>query len=481
PIKAVEALTVNIDSQDLLLSDLLSVTWTGAPGTAAGGSHTTPARPISETTLTIELPVTVLAFNLGKTVTVTYTVTRNGAPRTSLPLLLKVGTLPDSSLILPVIMDADDDGAGSQFDVSKLTANATYRMGVWPLIATGQYVWLRLKGTNADGSDYNLQIHTAPGSMVSAQWLNQGYYERSIAFAGLRNLKDGSPLTMEFKAAFGKSTDESEAVVFPVRTYTIKALEDVRPEITRVEDSKGNEILPGGTTGDTSITLEGTGAVGQEVEIFEGATSTGKKPKADDKGIWTVELTGLTTTTHLFKAKALYGSGTESEVWTLTVVYLVDLVEAFGSYPRSKPVSNPRESIEGTHTKITVITNIGGWNNNCQVPGPAPNRLSSALYLSVIQNTFAYSLALKQGSAHRAIISGSYSAKYPFRIRLEFLQKNDVVCSIPFFEGIKDGEFERDVAPDNGRVFDAIKFVYTNMTIIDYSAFLDIYRITFRS
>jgi len=223
PIKAVEALTVNIDSQDLLLSDLLSVTWTGAPGTAAGGSHTTPARPISETTLTIELPVTVLAFNLGKTVTVTYTVTRNGAPRTSLPLLLNVGTLPDSSLILPVIMDADDDGEGQEFNVGNLTSNATYRMGVWPLIATGQYVWLRLKGTNADGSNYNLQIHTAPGSMVSDKWLEQGYYERSIAFAGLRNLKDGSPLTMEFKAAFGKSTDEDEAAVFPVRTYTIKA------------------------------------------------------------------------------------------------------------------------------------------------------------------------------------------------------------------------------------------------------------------
>ncbi|MBY8961119.1 hypothetical protein J1G18_27890, partial [Pseudomonas sp. MIS38] len=144
-----------------------------------------------------------------------------------------------------------------EFNVGNLTTNATYRMGVWPLIATGQYVWLRLKGTNADGSDYNLQIHTAPGSMVSAQWLNQGYYERSIALEGLRNLKDGSPLTMEFKAAFGKNTNESEAVDFPVRTYMIKAFEDVRPEITGSKDSKGNEILPGATTVDTSIKLEG--------------------------------------------------------------------------------------------------------------------------------------------------------------------------------------------------------------------------------
>ncbi|SNY47755.1 hypothetical protein SAMN05660659_05566, partial [Pseudomonas sp. LAMO17WK12:I6] len=319
PIKAVEALTINIDSQDLLFSDLLSVTWTGAPGTAAGGSHTTPARPISETTLTIELPVTVLAFNLGKTVTVTYTVTRNGAPRTSLPLLLNVGTLPDSSLILPVIMDADDDGEGQEFNVGNLTSNATYRMGVWPLIATGQYVWLRLKGTNADGSDYNLQIHTAPGSMVSDKWLDQGYYERSIAFAGLRNLKDGSPLTMEFKAAFGKSTDESEAVVFPVRTYTIKAIEDVRPEITRVEDSKGNEILPDGTTGDTTIKLEGKGAKGQQVKIKDGAIEIGIADIDPQNGDWELTVTDLSVGDHRFIAIALYGSEQESDPRTLTV------------------------------------------------------------------------------------------------------------------------------------------------------------------
>jgi len=320
PIKAVEALTVNIDSQDLLLSDLLSVTWTGAPGTAAGGSHTTPARPISETTLTIELPVTVLAFNLGKTVTVTYTVTRNGAPRTSLPLLLNVGTLPDSSLILPVIMEADDDGEGQEFNVGNLTSNATYRMGVWPLIATGQYVWLRLKGTNADGSNYNLQIHTAPGSMVSDKWLEQGYYERSIAFAGLRNLKDGSPLTMEFKAAFGKSTDESEAVVFPVRTYTIKAIEDVRPDITRVEDSKGNEILPGATTFDTTVTFKGKGAKGQQVKIKDCAIEIGIADVDPQSGDWVFTARNLSVASHSFTATALYGSGEVSDPPRIVVV-----------------------------------------------------------------------------------------------------------------------------------------------------------------
>jgi len=485
PIKAVEALTVNIDAQDLLPGDLLSVTWTGAPGTAAGGSHTTPASPISETTLTIELPVTVLAFNLGKTVTVTYTVTRNGVPRTSLPLLLNVGILPDSSLIRPVILDADDNGQGQEFNVGNLTSNATYRMGVWPLIATGQYVWLRLKGTNADGSDYDLEIHKAPASQVNDTWINQGYYERSIAFAGLRNLKDGSTLMMEFKAAFGKSTNESEAVVFPVRTYTVKAFEDVRPEITRVEDSKGREILPGGTTSDTSITLEGTGAVGQEVEIFDGATSTGKKPKADDKGKWTVELTGLTTTTHLLKAKALYGSGQVSDPpRVVVVVALVEIVEDFTSYPRVE-LKKPGESAQGTNTKLTLdAINVQPqtWTGlSVNVAGPlVMSRLAPHENQPIV-----FSLALKQRRAKSVIYKGYISAADSeiVRIEIEFLLNNVVVGSIVLFEGVPNTPvhpIEREIAPLNGQEFDTLKFELSRQSHLKFTSF-DVRRLTFKS
>ncbi|WP_338801097.1 hypothetical protein V9L13_00005 [Pseudomonas sp. RSB 5.4] len=317
PIKAVEALTVNIDSQDLLLSDLLSVTWTGAPGTAAGGSHTTPARPISETTLTIALPVTVLAFNLGKTVTVTYTVTRNGVPRTSLPLLLNVGTLPDSSLKSPVIMEADNDGEGPEFNVANLTANAVARIDVWPLIATGQRMWMRLTGTNANDTPYINDI--APGDPVTQPLIDRGYQNRGLTQAAMKNLKDGSDLTIECKTTFNKSTNESEAVPFPVRTYTIKAVEDVRPDITRVEDSKGNEIAKGGFTVDTQITLSGAGAKGQKVQIKDGTTVKGEATVNLTTGLWELTLTGLSVAAHSFTAIALYGNGQVSAAWTLTV------------------------------------------------------------------------------------------------------------------------------------------------------------------
>lgn len=319
---------VLIPGASLLPDDKLSVQWTGATA-AAGGSYTSPLQLVSEG-LQITVPLSVLAFSLGKTVTVTYTVIRNAVPRISLPLLLNIEALPDSSLILPVILDADNNGAGPQFDVSKLTANATYRMGVWPLIATGQYVWLRLKGTNADGSDYNLQIHTAPGSMVSDKWLDQGYYERSIAFAGLRNLKDGSTLRMEFKAALGKSTNESEAVPFPVRTYTIRAIRDAQltfvnqPYLKKYNDLVEDIVL-------SSRTTQGAPAPNEKITLNLPAGFTYADNGNGSRDFWT-DNNGILIVSGV-KAKGNPGtynliafSGTNTATGRLTIVGYTEMV-----------------------------------------------------------------------------------------------------------------------------------------------------------
>ncbi|WP_225138557.1 hypothetical protein [Pseudomonas putida] len=243
PLLVRDTLTIVVpDNSALLPTDEIITTWTGAQGTPAGGSHTSVPRPLGSNR-EFAIPNSVVAFNLNKDVKVSYVVIRDGKPLPSLVFDLTVLSMPQNELLKPIIKDADNNGEGPEFNVGNLTTNATYRMGVWPLIATGQYVWLRLKGTNADGSDYNLQIHTAPGSMVSAQWINQGYYERSIAFAGLRNLKDGSTLRMEFKAAFGKEPNESLAVAFPVRTYTVVTRGDLDLEQPTIKENNGDSAL----------------------------------------------------------------------------------------------------------------------------------------------------------------------------------------------------------------------------------------------
>ncbi|MDX9674209.1 MULTISPECIES: hypothetical protein [unclassified Pseudomonas] len=88
---------------------------------------------------------------------------------------------------------------------------------------------------------------------------------------------------------------------------TFKVAIAVTPAITTVKDSKGNDIPNNGTTIDTTVILTGTATANLEVEIFDGATSKGRRP-VDASGVWTHTLGNLDDGTHTLTAKALYGS-----------------------------------------------------------------------------------------------------------------------------------------------------------------------------
>ncbi|EUB82819.1 hypothetical protein [Pseudomonas sp. GM30] len=402
---------VLVPEETLQQDDLLSVNWQGATADAAG-SYTSPQRPVSDG-LEIAVPRSVLAYSLGKTVTVRYIIVRKGVTSPSRPLTLNILTLPASALISPTIIEAD---ANNVLDVIALgTNNATVHALLWTLIDAGQQVWMSLEGKKADGSAHDLPIWSGGEDKVNTAWVNQGFWPYTLANNYLKQLGDSTTLTIRFKASLDKSNNATTATVFPDRVYTIKAVElgaptitsvqdeskweipdnghtvhtritltgsapagqkvevflgtiskgiaeagpdriwtravsglalnvlhtlkavgqyannptshlwrltvlnGVRPAITAAHDSKGQPISNGGNTVDRTVRFTGTATKYLEVEIYDGATSTGKKARANDKGEWTVELTGLTHTKHVFKAKALYGSGTESEEWTLTV------------------------------------------------------------------------------------------------------------------------------------------------------------------
>ncbi|MFJ4197590.1 hypothetical protein ACIP0B_26295, partial [Pseudomonas sp. NPDC089534] len=413
PVKAKDALTAVVPAEGLQPADLLSVTWQGAPGSHASGSHTTEAKPISQSGYSIALPPTVLAFNLGKTVSVTYTIKRGDKVFVSPPLNLKVGTLPATALNSPVITDAD---AGNVLDLAVLgSKDVTIRAQDWALIAVGQQVWMSLHGRKADGAAHDRVVWNGSGSYVNATWFQQKYWNRSVPNSYFKDLADGSQLTLKFKAALDKSNVAANAVVFAERVYTVRTVPLEAPSITSVKDQSGWEIPDNGYTVHTRLTVSGTAAPGQELEVFDGTTSKGKvkvaadgkwsieltgvslnvlhsikavaqygnkptsnirrftsingqrpaitaaqdskgaaignggstvdttvqlsgtantfleielfdgtvskgKATANDKGVWTLRMTGLSVGAHSFKAKALYGSGTESGVWALTVV-----------------------------------------------------------------------------------------------------------------------------------------------------------------
>jgi len=160
-------------------------------------------------------------------------------------------------------------------------------------------------------------------------------------------------LRLQFKAALGRSQDEAQATTFPVRTYTIIAIEDVTPTIESVAATDNGEEVPNGSiTVKTAVTLRGVAAKGQKVDVLDGTTSKGQ-PIADPvTGIWTLLVSALTADEHSFTAKALYGSGQVSAAWKLTVTAATapTITSAKGS-PSGADIPNGSTTVE---TDVTL-------------------------------------------------------------------------------------------------------------------------------
>ncbi|WP_223544329.1 Ig-like domain-containing protein [Pseudomonas sp. A-B-19] len=314
PIAAKDRLTVRVpDNAALRPDDQLSVTWTGAPGSPTGGSHTTLPRPVSQG-LEVDMLRSVVAFSLGKAVTVRYTVTRGGVDKESLALTLNVGGIADGddNLTTPAITQA----SGDVLDLTTFEGDALITVAIWPLIAAGQKIWLRCHGTRQDGTPHTIPLRTS--SSVSAAEVVNGL-SKVLLRLDLELFKHDTPLRIEFKVTFDGSSVEARAVTFPVRTYTVKALVALTPAITSVTDSAGKEIPEGTATVDTAVTLSGTATASQKVEIFDDADLKGEADVGAN-GVWTRQVTGLAVGIRSFTAKGLYGSEPISAPpWTLTV------------------------------------------------------------------------------------------------------------------------------------------------------------------
>lgn len=299
-----------------------------------------------------------MAESLNKTVKVSYLpILAHGPGPLSETLNLQVLALPATALSELVILEAANGGAGPELDLSGATT-ATLRVGVWPLITEGQPMWLSLSGTKSDGSPYSKVIWAAGSSKVNASWVMDGHLSTTLSIAELKQLKDGSALTITFKAGLDGTQTEANAVTFAAKVYTMKAAADIRPVISSVRDS-WSEISPGGTTYDNSVTVSGTATASQQVELFDGATSKGNA-SVDTGGNWSAPLSGLALGTHSITAKGLYGSG------------LVSAARAFNKAAQTAPViSSVRDSIEelanGSTTPDLTVSISGTATPNTQV------------------------------------------------------------------------------------------------------------------
>ncbi|MCO8314122.1 hypothetical protein [Pseudomonas mandelii] len=304
----------------LLSSDKLWVKWKGATDVAAG-SYTSPPRLVSAG-LEIAVPRSVLAYSLGQQVTVTYVFERNGIATESPPLLLNILTLPETALTPPKIVEAD---ANNYLDVLALgTNNATIHALLHTLIEAGQPCWLRLEGKKSDGSVHDLAIWSGLPYQVNATWINQGFWPEGLVNSYLKQLGHGTTLTIKYKVALDKSNVEANAVVFPDRVYTIKAVELAVPTLDNVLDSAGNEVLQAGVTVSSTLTLRGTANEGLQVEIFDGngasAVSKGTATAHNATRIWEHPITVPLGARRLYAKSLYHNTAVYSNVRNLTVI-----------------------------------------------------------------------------------------------------------------------------------------------------------------
>ncbi|MFJ2366852.1 hypothetical protein ACIPIN_24665 [Pseudomonas sp. NPDC087697] len=303
--------------QGLLESDTFFVTLTGWNGTEPRGSYTSPTLQFGPPILrTLNLDVSVVAFNLGKKIKVQYTVNRVG--ETSVPsevLELDVLELSADALEKGRILEAQDGGNGPELDLTTNTEDRTLRIENWPLIAIGQWCWVVLKGKTTGGGDYDKTLFKG---QVAQDWITLGYIERPVPYSELKELVNGSDLTLEYKVAFDQVDDVDKAHGSQVRSYTVKTeAVEVKPAITAVTDSKDVPIADNGTTTDTTVKLSGTVATGEKVDIYDGTTLLGEATTTGTA--WTYEAKNLTPKAYAFKAKGKYGSLPESNIRNVTV------------------------------------------------------------------------------------------------------------------------------------------------------------------
>lgn len=343
PMDAQAGVTVQVDYPSMEPKDTVTMMWLGSPG---AGSPADQEQTVSQNgPVNFAVPATVVGANIGRDVYVSYRVKRDMAEQQSDGLMLSVLPFgdPDEDLPHPDITQAD----AQTLNLATFTGNATTTVGKWPFAAAEQRVWLRLEGETGSGGVYTITL--LDGAVLTSAQATNGLSE-SVPRTELEKLGQDTRLKVICNVAFDRIDSESTAVRFPQTVYDFKLHHDwVNPWIVSVSDSKG-EVVDGGTTFDTTVSISGTSTVETELEILDGTTRL-VTVKANSSGVWSGSLPGLTVKTYSLKASALDGSGMVSPPRRFDVVAnltptITQVVDSNG------PISNGGSTVD---TSVTVF------------------------------------------------------------------------------------------------------------------------------
>ncbi|RON01694.1 hypothetical protein BK659_24600 [Pseudomonas brassicacearum] len=319
PITADGRLTVEILG-GLLKNDRIIVSCIAEPGSHKDASYTSVSLLVTtDGRRAVNLPISIIAFSLGQTITFRYEVERGGEKKDSEPLILNVLPIPQERLPMPRALDAQEGGEGEVWDLTQGTHDRTIRLDTWPLIAPGQLVTFYLRGEQADGSRWWASV-LASSRDNAAPWGNAAYRDVQVRFQDLKHFRNGSAVASVFEVNFNQIRNSPRVVSFPVRTYTVMTNEQATPKIIALTDSKGTPILEGGTTTDSRARVTATGEPEGEVVFFDDADRVGGGAFSAT-GTWESALHApFAPGEHSLKFVGDYGNKPESNVWRFTVV-----------------------------------------------------------------------------------------------------------------------------------------------------------------
>jgi hypothetical protein len=233
PFAASDTLTAVIPAYTNMIGTQVSVTWSGTSG--EGSVTVGPIDVTAQADKEIPLPNSVVPFNLGKTVKVTCTVTRNGTLLGSKEVTLTVQPIVDGDNNLPT--PTIDGAVSDELDVTRLEETAQLRIAKWLLQALNQNVWLRYDGFDGNGDAVEL-VFWAGAAHKQVEGLLT-----AARVAWLRELKDESPLAITFKLNFDKVANTDTTVSFPVRNYIVKNV--LAPLIENFDLQSSISLRPG--------------------------------------------------------------------------------------------------------------------------------------------------------------------------------------------------------------------------------------------
>ncbi|MBU6959559.1 hypothetical protein KRR23_17690 [Pseudomonas sp. CVAP len=360
-----------IPTTKLLPTDKFYVEIVGEPSTPEGGNYKSPELPLgARDPRTVNLDKKVVAFHLGKTMTVRYFIIRDGEELKPSPnLVLNVHPLAKKELEAALILEAENNGSGPGLHLTTNPADLTLHLKNWPLIAERQRCWVYLEGKRGGHADHPLTV--LQSEPVDSAWVTRGYREVKVPYSYSRELLDSSSLKVFVKVALNQEDDETQAFDFEERIYTVKA-SGVTLQITDVMDSRGNLVTNTRATLDTRLTLKGTVATMEgKVDVYSGdillggASTTGTQWKYD-----TDELSAGVCRFHTEERDGIQ----RSDTWTVTVgapyiesASIPNGAESSAEFVSLRGKAKPAQTFSlhknGTGLKQVTATPDGDWSD----------------------------------------------------------------------------------------------------------------------